>query len=205
MPVDRVRYGILLAGGESRRMGRPKESLVIGGETLLARTARTLREVANRVLIIGSPERADRESVAGCEWLIDPVAYQGPLAGLGTGLDAIAGDGASNDWAMVVPCDHPGLSASFLKRLINAQEANTDAVIVESDAIWHPFPGLYRVKLASQAKSLSAERGKGLKHLLREVRTRVVAAEVFRDIDPQLLNLRSVDTKDDWDRYQRGE
>ncbi len=186
-------------------MGRPKESLQIGGETLLARAARTLREVADRILIVGSPEQVEREGVEGCEWLIDSVAYRGPLAGLATGLEAISAEARVDAWALVVPCDHPGLSASFLDRLIGCQEVDVDAVIVESEGVWHPFPGLYRVGLGARARSLSEERGAGLKHLLREVRTKVLSTDVFGDVDPERINLRSVDTPEEWERYERGE
>jgi molybdopterin-guanine dinucleotide biosynthesis protein A len=164
-----------------------------------------LSEVAGKIWIVGSPKRADPERVIGCEWLTDPVAYEGPLAGLETGLAAVAPEAADRDWVMVVPCDHPGLAVSFLKRLIDHEEANADAVIIESEGIWNPFPGLYRVGLGEQAKSLSPEQGRGLKHLLQKVKTKVVSADLFRDIDPELLNLRSVDTPGEWENFQRGE
>jgi len=78
--------GLVLCGGESRRMGRDKALLVLDGETLVLRVARTLAEVADQVLL--APGTVGRLGVTGYPEVADDPVGAGPLAGMAAGLAA---------------------------------------------------------------------------------------------------------------------
>src|SRR6185369_11512255 len=113
MPVEidwsRVTLAIL-AGGEGRRMGRPKAELRINDKPILQHL---LDQYAwpGPTLLVTSPgrehppawERFDRE-------VTDPRSGEGPLQGVVTALKACA-----TGIVVIVPVDMPGLSASHLK------------------------------------------------------------------------------------------
>ena len=73
-------WGVVLCGGSSRRMGRDKALLEIEGQSLVARAASALAEVAPRVLLASGS--APRYPALGLECVLDPVEGNGPLAGL---------------------------------------------------------------------------------------------------------------------------
>ena len=80
---------VILAGGQSRRMGRDKLRLTLGGETLLQRALRRYGEVFPRVLVsVAGPEKFPE---LGERRVFDVFPGAGPLAGLHAGLLA-AGD-----------------------------------------------------------------------------------------------------------------
>ena len=49
--------GVILCGGESRRMGRPKAWLPFGPETLLQRVVRLIGEVVNPLVVVAAPDQ----------------------------------------------------------------------------------------------------------------------------------------------------
>jgi molybdenum cofactor guanylyltransferase len=99
--ADRGLTGILLAGGQSRRFGSPKDEAVFEGETLAARARRLLAEACDETVVVGRGG------------LPDPGT--GPVAAIGVGLRA-----AAHDLAVVIPVDMPLLTADALHALAAA-------------------------------------------------------------------------------------
>jgi len=114
-------YGLLLAGGESRRMGREKATLRYDGQrTQLQRTTELLRNVCPRVFV------SQRESQAlpvpkDAEVIHDRIAgVSGPLCGI---LSAMATHPRVH-W-LVVACDLPFLQKETLLKLLHAFDATS--------------------------------------------------------------------------------
>ena len=103
---------LLIAGGRSERLGQPKQSLEIEGETLAARTAGVLAQVARRVTVVGPPGERPDWVPAGCDWVGDPLPHGGPLVGLAAGLAAVHGE-----LVAVAPCDLPLLVPATYRAL----------------------------------------------------------------------------------------
>lgn len=103
---------LLIAGGRSGRLGQPKQSLEIEGETLAARAAGVLAQVARRVTVVGPPGERPDWAPAGCDWVGDPLPHGGPLVGLAAGLAAVRGE-----LVAVAPCDLPLLVPATYRAL----------------------------------------------------------------------------------------
>jgi molybdopterin-guanine dinucleotide biosynthesis protein A len=103
---------LLIAGGRSGRLGQPKQTLEIEGETLVARTAGVLAQVARRVTVVGPPGERPDWAPAGCDWVGDPLPHGGPLVGLAAGLAAVRGE-----LVAVAPCDLPLLVPATYRAL----------------------------------------------------------------------------------------
>ena len=71
---------IILAGGRSSRMGRPKASLDFGSSTLLERIVAEMKRVFDDIVIVASP--TDRIEVAGVRTIHDEAEYDGPVDAL---------------------------------------------------------------------------------------------------------------------------
>jgi molybdopterin-guanine dinucleotide biosynthesis protein A len=100
--------GLLLTGGESRRMGRDKAELVVAGERLADRVARVLATVCDPVFEIG-PGRTSLRAVPDS-------TRAGPLAALVTGAAALRAEG--HDGAVVLlGVDLPFIDIPLLKLL----------------------------------------------------------------------------------------
>src|SRR5919198_2907358 len=110
--------GIVLCGGRSSRMGRPKAWLPFGGEVLLARVVRLLSEAVESVVVVAAPGQDVPALPPGVEVVRDPLDAQGrgPLQGLAVGLEALRGRA---DAAYLSSCDAPFLRPAFVRRLID--------------------------------------------------------------------------------------
>ena len=103
---------VILAGGQSSRMGRDKARLEIGGQSLLARQIRLVQKIGvGEIFVSGRADRDDAEF--GCPVLTDRFADAGPLAGIERALAA-----AAWPWLLVVAVDMPNLTPGILQRLI---------------------------------------------------------------------------------------
>jgi molybdopterin-guanine dinucleotide biosynthesis protein A len=82
--------GIVLCGGQSSRMGRPKAWLPVAGELMLPRVVRLLSEIVSPIVVVAAPEQELPPLPPDVIVVNDPVPGRGPLQGLATGLAALA-------------------------------------------------------------------------------------------------------------------
>src|SRR5512143_776834 len=99
---------LILAGGDSRRMGQDKAALELDGRTLLECATVTMQQVFPKVIV---SVRQPREGVA-LPQVCDEVAASGPLAGLAAGMAQ-----ADTPWIFAVACDMPFVSVAVVRRL----------------------------------------------------------------------------------------
>jgi molybdenum cofactor guanylyltransferase len=141
--------GLLLAGGQSRRMGGGDKALqLLGGVSLLDRViARLGPQVGTMVINAnGDPARFAR---FGLPVVADSVPdFAGPLAGVLAGLDWAAA--YRPDWEFVasVATDAPFLPLDLVARLMQGvREASADLACATSGGRVHPVFGLWPVRL----------------------------------------------------------
>src|SRR5438093_12861257 len=96
--------GIVLCGGQSSRMGRPKAWLPFGHELLLQRVVRILGEVVDPISVVAAPDQEVPPLPPGVEIVHDSVRGRGPLQGLAAGLQSLRG---KVEAAYVSSCDAP--------------------------------------------------------------------------------------------------
>lgn len=108
------RVGIVLCGGRSRRMGRPKALLPWFGRSLVEHAVATLRPAVDEVLVVTSRALAVEALVAplGARVVVDREPDRGPLAALRDGLEA-----ACADAAFVTSTDAPFLTRDHVDAL----------------------------------------------------------------------------------------
>jgi len=127
---------VILAGGESRRMGRDKAWLTLDGEPLIARAIRLVRELGPVEVFISG--RADVDySVLECPVLHDLEPGFGPLGAIERALHA-----CSSPLLLVLAVDLPHMTAAFLARLIDRASALTGVVPLR-DGRLEPLAAIY--------------------------------------------------------------
>jgi molybdopterin-guanine dinucleotide biosynthesis protein A len=153
--------GLLLAGGQSRRMGGGDKALArLGGEPLLARiVARVCPQVGPLVLNAnGDPARF---AFLGLPVVPDAVAgYAGPLAGVLTGLEWARVHAPDCDWVASFACDAPFVPRDLVARLAAARARDgADLACAASGGRDHPVFGLWPVRLAEALRRAVVEGG----------------------------------------------
>ena len=127
--------GVLLAGGNSRRMGEDKRYLVVGEQTLLERGLAVLRSIFQEVLVVIAQDSPSLD--VGARVVRDLVPDCGSLGGLYTGLTQ-----ATTPYIFVVACDMPFLDPAVITQF-TSRRASADIVIAKLAARLHPMHALY--------------------------------------------------------------
>ena len=182
--------GIILIGGESRRMGKPKYSLPFGGETLLQRSVKNLRGSVCPIVIVHAPNQ-DVPAIPHVLSVSDPVANQGPLMGLMAGLMPVEG---VSEWALVTGCDMPFVSAELIQCLKSHKTTEAEIVMPRIDGQFYPLCALYRTALWRKAKMLLERGDRRLLALVDVCRVQTVAKDALARIDPDLRFLMNINT-----------
>jgi len=185
----------VLAGGASRRMGRDKATLRVGGVELAALVLAAAAQVADPVVLV-APEGHPARRVAAPA-VADPGL--GPLAALAAAVDPLEAE-----HVLVLAADPPGLRVPLLARLV-ALAGEADAVACRRGPRLEPLVAVYR-----RAPALAAARshlagppgGRSLLGLLDGLRTLVVEEPDWRRLDPDGRSFADLDDPADlaaWD------
>ncbi len=140
--------GLLLAGGQSRRMGGGDKCLrLLGGETILARIIARVRSQVRQLVLNANGDPA-RFAPYGLPVVADSVeGSAGPLAGVLAGLDWAAANAPDCPWVASVPTDAPFLPADLVARLFAAADQGVEMACAASGGRSHPVVGLWPVRL----------------------------------------------------------
>lgn len=128
---------LVLAGGQSRRMGRPKPWIEVGSSVLIRYVVDRLAPVFSELMVSFS-EPEQMEQLVPYRVVFDRKRNAGPLAGLEAGLYA-----AHNQVVFAVACDMPYVERSTAELAV-AAAGNCDAAIPRHDGLFEPVCGAYR-------------------------------------------------------------
>ena len=190
--------GIVLCGGKSQRMGRPKALLPFGNEFLLQRVVRLMSQCAQPIVVVAAPQQ-DLPDLPGHVLLArDRRPDRGPLEGLLAGLECLAPHAEA---AYVTSCDVPLLSTRFVQHLIHLLTDEFDVVVpFERGRFHHPLAAVYRTDVRSLVAELLEQNERRAAALLDRVRTRRLDTESLRAVDPELHSLMNLNH---WEDYQQ--
>lgn len=137
--------GAVLIGGESRRMGRDKALIDVGGTTLPAIVAGRLRDAgADEVLAVGGVDDRVDAAPSGTRWVPDGWPGRGPVGGVASAMGA-----ARTEVVAVVACDLPALDVSTLGRLADSVsgDESVDVAVARSRHGRQPLVAAWAVRL----------------------------------------------------------
>ena len=179
---------LILAGGDSRRMGQDKAALVLDGKTLLESIAATMQSVFPRVIVSVRRERAG----LNVPQVYDEQVASGPLAGLAAGMKA-----AATPWLFAVACDMPFITPAVIEYLAG-QRADSQAVVPLVHGYPQPLAAFYSTSCLDIVESILNGNGKhSVRALLERLQVRYVSEEQMLAVDPQLRSFFDLDTPQD--------
>lgn len=153
--------GLLLAGGQSRRMGGGDKALrPLAGVVLLDRVIARLRPQVEALVLNANGDPA-RFAGFGLPVVADSVPdFAGPLAGVLAGLDWAAANRPDCAYVVSVATDAPFLPKDLVARFATALEAEgADLACAASGGRSHPVFGLWPVRLREELRGAVIEQG----------------------------------------------
>lgn len=179
---------LILAGGESRRMGQDKANLLLGERTLLQSVVATLQPLFTEVIVNVRQLRHEIDLPQVCD---DP-SHIGPLAGLVAGLERI-----NTPWLFALACDMPFITPAVIEYLA-LKRADCQAVVPMVSGYPQPLAAFYAASCLPVARDCFNGSGKhSLRELLERLQVRYVDEAELLNADPELLSFFDLDTPQD--------
>ena len=167
----RAIYAVVPAAGLSRRMGRPKLLLPLGGKPVIARLIEALNhsEIRTRAVVLRRGDGPLLEAVkAAGAWAIqpedDPPEMRKSVEIALSAIEEKFSPKPADGW-MLVPADHPVLSARVIEQMIEAWQRTTAGILVPVSNGRRGHPTIFSWDLADKVKKIPPNRG--LNWLLR--------------------------------------
>jgi molybdopterin-guanine dinucleotide biosynthesis protein A len=191
MEPEIARAGFVLVGGKSSRMGQDKARLPFQGRTLVEHVAAAVAEAAGSVTLVGAPERYKSLSFPR---LADTRTAVGPLGGIHTALSA-----SRAAWNLMVACDMPGISGSFLQSLMAAAESSAADCLVPAgpSGLLEPLCAVYHLRCLAAI-------GAALDRDVRKVTDGLAGLRVASWSVAESHWFRNVNTPEEWNQYTHG-
>jgi molybdopterin-guanine dinucleotide biosynthesis protein A len=183
--------GAVLAGGQSRRLGRDKVLEVLAGRPLAAWVMAAIQPLAAEVWLSSNQPVAHLSLGYPC--VTDLWPGRGALGGLLSVMLV-----AQGEWILLAACDTPFLQPSLLQTLIEtACRSRLEAVVCQSSRGLEPLPGLFHRRL-QRSLAVQVQQGPApLRAFLAAHRTAVLPPAVVQRCDPQELSFCNINTPQD--------
>ncbi len=160
--------GAVLAGGRSRRMGRPKELLPLAdGRSMIDHVIDALSATCSEVVVLGETT-ARRE----LDHLPDLRTGAGPMAG----LEALLHSGRAEQY-IICPCDLPAITADLLRQLAAPVPEPMTIFHVNGEDTPRPLPARIDASLADTVTAAIDAGRRAVWRLVAEVPHGVVAID----------------------------
>jgi len=175
-------------------MGSPKALLPFGPETMLQRVVRLLGTVVTPIVVVAASDQMLPEMPLSVTVTRDEREGRGPLEGVRAGLKALP---SAVDAAYVTSCDVPLLVPGFVQRMLELLGEH-DVAVMEVDGFPHPLSAVYRRTTLPYVEALLAEDRLRPVFLFEAVRTRRVQPAEVASVDPSLLTLKNLNTREEY-------
>ena len=193
--------GLILAGGENKRIPVLKGFLTIEGRAIIERSIDVLTRVFGRVVI--SANMPERYFSCGVPLIGDIRKEKGPMTGI---VSVLVATGA--EAVFVVACDMPFINEKLIRYMVERHgagragqgELNSDAVIPVFRGYKEPLFGIYARSAAQEMESLIRNGQRSLTDMLAHLHVRYIAEQEVRAADPAGESFVNINTMEDYER-----
>jgi molybdenum cofactor guanylyltransferase len=185
--------GVLVAGGQSRRLGGlPKGLVRRDGEPIAERSLAVFRDLFGEVLVVAN----DPAPWAGFSVRVvpDAVAGKGAPGGLHAALTA-----ARTGWIFAAACDMPFLSSDAIRFLASRRGA-APAVLVEWERGLEGLHAFWSRDALPTVEKMLREGDPSIRAIAAAVGAAVVTAAEWRQVDPGGRSFENVNSPEDLER-----
>jgi molybdopterin-guanine dinucleotide biosynthesis protein A len=183
--------GVVLAGGQSRRLGMDKALLRLDDAPLLSVVVSRVAEVCREVVVAADQLERYRDMDLPATLVADVSPGHGPLSGLQAGFKA-----CDADHVLVVACDLPFLNTELLRHMAELPRTY-DALVPWADGRWHPLHAVYARSCVDEVDAMLTAGGGSMRDLLARLDVRRLDEDEIRRLDPEGLSLMNLNDRSD--------
>ena len=193
-----MKSSIILCGGQSRRMGKDKGSLIIKDKPMIKYILSTLNnEIDEVIIVLNDNKRIDKymefinpeDYSYKLKFVEDKIKNKGPISGILTGLENI-----SSEYAIVFPCDNPFVTKNTIQTLFNELSDNIQAVVPYHDPedklkTSEPLHSIYNKNIIPLIDNLILNDSVHIKGIIEKIDTKFVLIDNKKILKKEFRNL----------------
>jgi molybdopterin-guanine dinucleotide biosynthesis protein A len=179
--------GIILAGGESRRMGTDKALLDINGRPMIEHVLAVFAGLFKRTIIVTNTP--DRYQVYGVELTSDVLDIRGPLTGIYSGLLR-----SSDEYNFVAACDMPFLNPRLIAHMRELAAGHDAVVPMFGGGFLEPLHAIYRKGILPVIETQVRKQDRRIRGMFDHIQVRYVPEDEIVRFDPQKRSFRNLNT-----------
>jgi len=172
--------GLILAGGNSRRMGRDKSQIIFDNQSFLDYAVSLLEKFTDNIVISSNQSPVTKYPV-----VVDQYKNIGPIGGLHTGLQAVY-----NDYVLVLPVDMPLLNRDVLNHLLEHINPDKKINVFYLNNRPQMLTGIYHKDVLQIIKNQIEQKDYKLQHLLQKSSFNLINVSAFKNV---FININSAD------------
>jgi molybdopterin-guanine dinucleotide biosynthesis protein A len=181
--------GIILAGGENRRMPVLKAFIKINGKKIIERNLTIFKRLFKEVFIVTN--QPNLYVYLGIPLLGDIYTIRGPMTGIFTSLV-----NASHHWVFVTACDMPFINPALIRH-ITSQRNGHDAVLPQLKDTSEPLFACYSKRLIPSMEKAILSGRTSLQDFLTNKRVKYILEKEIRKIDHKRASFININTPED--------
>lgn len=211
-------YGVILCGGEGKRIGGGKPDRVTGGMTMVNHVLRSVQPFCDEVLMVRTKRYGAESIELGTDFLtvlFDETEGLGPMEGIRTAMTYVQAknnkrnsqegtDKESSDSRnefekgsvfVVLACDYPFLCAGWVPFLLSNLEipnGEFDSAIPLEGGRWHVLNAVYKGSALQHLNQMIKDKDLRLQNLPAKLKTKSISIDEVQTIDPSVRSLVNV-------------
>ena len=195
---ENIKSCIILCGGQSRRMGQDKGSMLIQDKPMIKHILSTLNhEITEAIIVLNDEKRIAKykqfinpnDYTYKINFVEDEIKNKGPLPGLMTGLENITGK-----YSLVLPCDSPYVTKNYINTIFNEINEDYQAIVPYHDSenklkTSEPLHSIYNKSIVPEIEDLISEDTLHIKGLIKKIETKFVLIDNKKILKKEFRNL----------------
>ncbi len=175
-------------------MNADKALLPFGNETMVERVVRLVSSIVDprHIVVVAA---ADQQLPSLKAIVVrDSIEYQGPLPAIAGGFAALPPNTAV---VFITGCDTPLLNPAIIEYLFQ-QLGDSDAVVPQDAERLYPLCAVYRTNIFTRIEQQITAGQRSLHQFIQRLDAKLIPVENLREIDPELLSLKNVNSPEDY-------
>jgi molybdopterin-guanine dinucleotide biosynthesis protein A len=184
---------VILAGGNSSRMGFDKQCIKLNDRLLIEHQIQVLQNIFKEIIIVTNKPELYKDY--NCILAVDQLKDYGPLGGIHAGLLK-----AQSQFSYFVACDMPNINQDYilyLLKVINASDFSAQAVITRFGNWLEPFNAFYSKDLIPVIKKAYQEKNRKISSMLEKAEVHYIEEAEARKYSPDWSMFININTQKD--------
>lgn len=189
--------GIILAGGESKRLNNvEKSNLLVGDKRIIAWMMNVYEKLFDEIILVSNHPGTHLEWDAII--VKDIYTKRSSLTGIHSGLFY-----TKTDHAFIAACDTPFLKMDLVKIIVQQIDSSADVVIPKTDVGIEPLCAVYSRRCLQAVQSALERNNLKIRNLFKKLKVKEIPESVLRQKDPGLDSFFNINTPDDLKQANR--